>query len=150
MTDTTKARTTRAPSTAPSLTDEPAAEPTRLFTDFLEQGLAQAKEVHERMLGTVEAFEEAFTKAARGSTDCHVRMVEMAHANANAAYDLAGELMGAQSLAQFITLSANGTRRQVDAAAAQFKELSGLARKVATDTAEPISATMSRAFRHAA
>jgi hypothetical protein len=77
-------------------------------------------------------------------------MVEMAHANANAAYDLAGELMGAQSLAQFITLSANGTRRQVDAAAAQFKELSGLARRVATDTAEPISATMSRAFRHAA
>jgi hypothetical protein len=150
MTDATKTRTTRAPSTAPSLSDEPAAEPTRLFADFLEQGLAQAKEAHERMLGAVEALEEAFAKAARGSTDCHVRLVEMAHANADAAYDLAGELMAAESMAQLITLSANGARRQVDAAAAQFKELTGLARKVATETAEPISATMSRAFRLAA
>jgi hypothetical protein len=77
-------------------------------------------------------------------------MVEMAQANANAAYDLAGELMAAESLAQLIALSANGARRQVDAAAAQFKELSGLARRVATDTAEPIGATMSRAFTRAA
>jgi hypothetical protein len=147
----TETRTTQAPSTAPSsLIDESTAEPARLFADFLDQGLAQAKEAHERMLGAVEALEQVFAKAAKGSTDCHLRVVEMVQANANAAYDLAGELMVAESLAQLIALSANGARRQVDAAAAQFKELSGLARRVATDAAEPISANMSRAFSPAA
>jgi hypothetical protein len=147
MTDATETRTTEAPRTAPSsFADDPTAESTRPFADFLEQGLAQAMEAHERMLGAVEALEQVFAKAAKGSTDCHLRMVEMTQANANAAYDLVGELMAAESLAQLIALSANGARCQVDTAAAQFKELSGLARRVATDAAEPISANLSRAF----
>jgi hypothetical protein len=151
MTDaTTKTRTTKAPGTAPSsLTDNPTADPGRLFSDFVEHGLARAKETHERLLAAVETFEEVFTNAARGSTDCQARMVEMARANANAAYDLANELMAAESLAQLIECSANGTRRHIDTAAAQLKELSGLARKVAADTTEPIS-NMSRVFNHAA
>jgi phasin len=155
MTDAaTKTRTTKPLGVGPSSDDASTAEPARLFSDFVERGLAQAKVAHERMMtaseDATEMFKEVVTSAAKGSADCHLRMIEMARANANAAYDFAGELMAAESLSQLMELSTDRARRQIDAATEQFKQLSALAQKVATETAEPIKANLSRTFKQAA
>jgi phasin len=155
MTDAaTKTRTTKPVGAEPSRGGASTAQPGRLFSDFVEQGLAQAKDAHERMMAAsedaTEVIREVLATAAKGSADCHLRMIEMARANANAVYDFAGELMAAESLSELMELSNDRARRQIDSAAEQFKQLSALAQKVATETAEPIKANLSRTFKHAA
>lgn len=155
MTDAaTRTRTTKPLGMGPSTDHASTSEPARAFSDFVERGLAQAKETHDRMMTAGEAtttmFREVLTSAAKGSADCHLRMIEMARANANAVYDFAGELMAAESLSELMELSTDRARRQIDAATEQFKQISALAQKVATETTEPIKANLSRTFKQAA
>jgi len=66
--------------------------------------------------------------------------------NTNAAFDFAGELITAKTLSEVIELSSAHTRKQFEAYTEQGKELTALAQKVATDSAEPIKSGMNRAF----
>jgi hypothetical protein len=147
----TETLTAHAPSAAPSLpADDFMPEPVPRLADWVDAGLAQAKEAQRDVLTAVETLAQMAAKAAEASSAWHLRMVEMAHANAEAARALARALMAADSVTQLLALSADGARRQVETAAAQLRELSGLARRMATETAEPISANISRAFKQAA
>jgi hypothetical protein len=47
-------------------------------------------------------------------------------------------------------VSADAARRQAEAAAAQVRELSDLARKAATETTEPLSTRVARMLQQAA
>jgi hypothetical protein len=76
--------------------------------------------------------------------------MEMARANAAASYDLARELIGANSWTRVLEVSTDGARRQAETAAAQMRELSDLTRRVATETTEPLSANIARVFKQAA
>jgi len=125
-------------------------EPVPLVTEWVEHGFVQMKEAQEDALGALDTVTQMCSKAARASTACHLRMVEMAYANADAVFGLWRELMTAQTVAQFVATSTDGARRQADAAAAQLRELSGLAGKLATETAEPISANLTRVLQQAA
>ena len=89
-------------------------------------------------------------QSARASAECQQRMIEMAQANAAASYRLARELMAANSWTRLIELSADGACRQAGTAAAQLSELSDLAHKAATETAEPLSTKIARALQQAA
>ena len=60
------------------------------------------------------------------------------------------ELMEASSFKRLMELSADGARRQAETAAAQMHELSDLARRVATETTEPLSASVARVLQQAA
>ena len=71
-------------------------------------------------------------------------MIEAARVNTNAAFDFAGELMAAKTLSEVVELSSTHARKQFEALTEQSKELSALAQKVATETAEPIKTGMTR------
>src|SRR5262245_58589355 len=125
-------------------------EPTPLVCEWLDHAFVQAKEAHNDALAALDTCARIWAKADTAATECHLRMVEMAQANAAASFALARELMAADSLAQLIALAAKGTGQQAAIAAAQWHELSGLAGRMATESAEPISANISRAFQQAA
>jgi phasin family protein len=154
---TTKAKVTKpAMSTIPPTPEaatEAAREAATPLINMLDQGLARARETHEKMTdmfeSASEAFDEAFSTVNRGSAECRMKMMEMARANANATFDMMREMMAARSLPELMELSTTHARRQFEVANQQMKELSELTRKVATESATPLRNGMTETFRQA-
>src|SRR5947209_7785600 len=75
--------------------------PTSLM-DLFEKSVARAKDAHEKVVHIVqhsaEAFEEAASCANRGSVEYRKKLMEIARANADAAFDLARDLVQAKTL----------------------------------------------------
>jgi hypothetical protein len=90
-----------------------------------------------------------YATAAKGATGYNLKLIEIARANAGAAFDYAHELLGVKSPSKFIALSTAQMRKQFDIAFAQNKELFALAQQVATEAAEPIKAGVSKALNRA-
>jgi phasin len=119
-----------------------AAEAQTAFREFAEKGISQAKDNYAKMKSAAEEatgiLETTYATASKGAADYGLKMVEMARANSNAAFDLTAELLGARTFAQMVEISTSHARKQIEAMTAQAKELSTLAQQVATKTAEPI------------
>ena len=119
-----------------------AAQATTAFREFAEKGISQAKDNYAKMKTAAEEatsmLETTYANASKGAADYGLKMVEMARTNSNAAFDFAAELLAARTLAQMVEISTAHTRKQIEQATAQAKELASLAQKVATHTAAPI------------
>src|SRR5579862_2155867 len=119
----------------------PQVEMPAAFRELAERGVAQAKDTYEKMKAAAEeatdVLETTYSTATKGASDYGLKMIEEARVNTNAAFDFAGELMAAKTLSEIVELSSTHARKQFEALTQQSKELSALAQKVATDTAEP-------------
>jgi len=124
--------------------------PTSLM-DLFEKSVARAKDAHEKVVHIVqhsaEAFEEAASCANRGSVEYRNKLMEIARANADAAFDLARDLVQAKTLPELFESTVAHQRKQLELASAQVKELSALTQKVVSETAEPIRNRMTEPFR---
>jgi len=136
--------------------DNPAAATLRSelpssFIDLFDKSIARAKDAHEKVTTIVEhsaeAFEEACTCATRGSAEYRGKLMEIARANANSAFDLAREAFEAKSIPQLFEVTLAYQRKQVEATAAQMKELSTLTQKVVTETTAPIRSGIVEPFK---
>jgi phasin len=131
-----------------------ANEAMNLASDFLEKSLAQTRETQDKLLtvaqGAKEAMDQIVSSVMKGSADYRLKLIEMARTNANAAFDFAAQLAAAKSPAQVVELSQQHASRQVEVVTAQLKELTSLAEKVASDTAEPIRSNLIKTFDRAA
>jgi phasin len=130
--------------------DIPKVEMPAAFREFAERGVAQAKDTYEKMKAAAEeatdVLETTYSTATKGASEYGQKVIDTARVNTNAAFDFAAELITAKSLSEWIELSSTHARKQFEAFTAQSKELSALAQKVATDTAEPIKSGMNKAF----
>jgi phasin len=130
--------------------DMPKVEMPAAFREFAERGVAQAKDTYEKMKAVAEeatdVLETTYSTASKGASDYGLKVIEAARVNTNAAFDYAGELLAAKTFSEVIELSSVHARKQFEALTRQSKELSALAQKVATDTAEPIKNGMNKAF----
>ena len=130
--------------------DIPKVEMPAAFREFAERGVAQAKDTYEKMKAVAEeatdVLETTYSTASKGASDYGLKVIEAARVNTNAAFDYAGELLAAKTFSEVIELSSAHARKQFEALTKQSKELSALAQKVATDTAEPIKNGMNKAF----
>ena len=133
--------------------DMPKVEMPAAFREFAERGVAQAKDTYEKMKAVAEeatdVLETTYTTASKGASDYGLKVIESARVNTNAAFDYAGELFAAKTFSEVIEVSSTHARKQFEALTRQSKELSALAQKVATETAEPIKAGMNKAFNKA-
>ena len=130
--------------------DMPKVEMPAAFREFAERGVAQAKDTYEKMKAAAEeatdVLESTYSTATKGASDYGLKVIEVARANTNAAFDFAGEVMAAKTLSEVVELASAHARKQFEALSAQSKELGALAQKVATETAEPIKSGMNKAF----
>jgi hypothetical protein len=121
------------------------------LVDMFDKSMARAKDAHEKVSAilenSTEAFEEAFACANRGSVEYRGKIMEVARANANLAFDLAREMCAAKSLPDLFESTLAHQRRQFDTAAAQMRDLFALTQKVVTETTEPIRSGMTEPFR---
>jgi len=139
---------------AKSAFDLPKVEVPEAFREFAEKGAAQTKEMYERMRVSAEEatglLENTFKTAATGATEFNRKMIENARSNANAIFDHAIALLGAKSPSEAMEVSTAHVRKQFEAVAHQTKELTALAQKVTTETAEPVKAGITKAFKNVA
>ena len=130
--------------------DIPNVEMPAAFREFAERGVAQAKDTYEKMKAAAEeatdVLETTYSTATKGASDYGLKVIEAARVNTNAAFDFAGELMAAKTLSEMVELSSTHARKQFEALTQQSKELSALAQKVATETAETIKSGVSKAL----
>ena len=130
--------------------DIPKVEMPAAFREFAERGVAQAKDTYEKMKAAAEeatdVLETTYSTATKGASDYGLKVIEAARVNTNAAFDFAGELMAAKTLSEMVELSSTHARKQFETLTQQSKELSALAQKVATETAEPIKSGVSKAL----
>ena len=159
MTDTnTQARAARVSRAAAAATEANAEAADTLRTeipsslvDLFEKSLARTKDVHEKMTTVLEhsteALEEVLSCANRGVGEYRTKLMEIARANANTAFDLAREACEVKSLPEFVELTLKHQRKQFEIAASQLKELSALTQKVVTETTEPIRTGLAEPFR---
>jgi phasin len=134
--------------------DMPKMEVPAAFREFAEKGVTQAKDNWEKMKAATEEatdlIETSYATASKGAADYGLKLVEVARANMNAAFDYASQLLTVKSASEAVELSTGHMRKQFDALTEQSKELAALAQKVATETAEPIKEGMNSAFKKVA
>jgi phasin len=128
----------------------PKMEVPAAFREFAEKGATQAKENYEKMKAAAEeatdVLEDTYATATKGAADYGLKLIEAARVNTNAAFDFYTELMTVKSYSDMIELSTAHARKQFETVTAQTKELAALAQKTATDTAEPIKGSVTKAF----
>jgi phasin len=131
--------------------DMPNVEMPEMVREFAEKSVQQAKDVYARIKSAAEEstdlLEDTYTNATKGATEFNTKALEALRANVNASFDYSCELMGSKTLAEAVELSATHMRKQFESLSAQAKTLSALAQKVATETAEPIKAGMSKTMK---
>jgi phasin len=85
-----------------------------------------------------------FSAYSSGAKEYSAKVMDMLKASATANLDFAQELVGVKSPSEAMQLWTSHTRKQFETLTAQTKELAELAQKVATETAEPIKASVSK------
>jgi len=115
---------------------------------------AQAKEAFEKMsAATAEAtalIKNSYSTAAKGMQDFNTKVIEFTNANIEVAFAFAQKLFGVKSPSDFMELSTEHSRKQIETLTEQSKELAALAQKVTLATAEPLKTGVTKAFSQAA
>lgn len=121
------------------------------FRDLADKNIAQAKAAYEKLKTTAEQstelLEQTFSAASKGMADYNLKLIEAWRADANALFDLFSSLVSVKTVSDVVEISTAHARQQFEVVTAQSKDLSALAQKVASDTAEPIKTGMNKAFK---
>jgi phasin len=107
-----------------------------------EQVLARTREGFEKIKaaseGMAEALRETYSSNTKSATDYGLKVLELSNTNAASAFDFMIDLCGSKSATDVFKLSAEQTRKALDTASHQNRELWALTQKLAIETGEPI------------
>jgi Phasin protein len=81
--------------------------------------------------------------------DYNRKMIDMAHANAEAAFELARQLAAAKVPSDIATLWTSHARKQFEMFSEQTKELTALGQKIAGESAAPFARSFNQTFEKA-
>jgi phasin len=95
-------------------------------------------------------FEQSYSNASKGVADCMLKLVEIARARSNVAFDYATQVATIRSVAEIVEISGAHARKQFDLLQEQGREFNALAQKFATQAAEPARESLRRSARDAA
>jgi phasin len=115
---------------------------------FAEKGVSQARDNYAKFKDAAEThnstIEAVFSAYSTGAKQYSAKLMDMIKASTSANLDFAQELVAVKSPSEAMELWTAHARKQFEAFTAQSKELAELAQKVATETAEPIKASVSK------
>jgi phasin len=165
MTDATAAASKpKAPRPSPQIASSfelPKFDPTKFelpnmevpaaFREFAEKSVAQAQDTYEKVKAAAaeatNVLEETCTAAAQGTAEYNRKAVEAASSHADTFFNFALALLNVKSPTEFFKLSSAHLSKQLEAVTEQTKELSALAQKAASETAEPIKTGITSALK---
>jgi hypothetical protein len=124
-------------------------EQARRFTD---KSTKAARENVERGASVVEdatrGAEKSFSSSLAGMRELNIKLIDMAHANAEAVFELAHEIVSAEAPSDLATIWSAHARRQFEMMTKQTRELTELGQKLASRSTEPLTRGINEAFRH--
>jgi phasin len=133
--------------------DMPKMEVPAAFREIAEKGVSQAKENYEKMKAAAEeatdVMETTYSTATKGSAEYGQKLIDVARANTNAAFDFFAEFIAVKSLSEAVELSTAHARKQFEVVTEQTKDLTSIAQKIASDAAEPLKSGVNKAFANA-
>ncbi len=88
---------------------------------------------------TVRGIQEGVTSAREHMRDLNVRLIDMAQANTNAAFDLAREVAEAKAPSDLVQACTTHATKQFDMLTKQASELTTLSQRFASASAEPVT-----------
>ena len=102
-----------------------------------------ARESFDRTLETgaetVRGVQEGFTSALENVRDLNIRLINMARANTNAAFDFASEVAEAKAASDVVQAWTTHATKQFDILTKQASELTTLGQQFATTASEPVT-----------
>jgi phasin len=120
------------------------------FREIAENGAAQSKKAFDTVsAATGEAanvMKNCYSTAIKGAQDYNNKVIEFTRANTNAAFDFAHRISGVKSPSEFVELSTEHARQQVETLTNQTTQLAALAQQVTLATAEPFKTGTTKAF----
>jgi phasin len=126
----------------------------KAFRDMAEKGTTQAKDAVDKMSGAsteaADHFKTCYSTAMTGAQDYNNKFIEFTRANTYAAFDFFQKLAGVKSPTEFVELSTEHARNQIETLTEQAKHLSTLAQEVAHATAEPLKTGVAKTFNSVA
>jgi phasin len=126
-------------------------ETPKALRQIAENGAVQAKENFAKMSAAAAVasnlMQTSCATTAKGAMEYNAKVIEIASANTNAAFEFARNLHGAKSPSEFLEMTTEHMRKRFEAFSEQTKELASLAQKVAGEAAEPLKAGVTKAFQ---
>ena len=119
-----------------------------------EAGAEQSREVFEKMgaatSNAAEVMQQSCATALKGIQDYNSKVLEFTHANTKSHVEFLQELAAVKSPSEFLELTTNHTRNQLEKMAEQAKQLTALAQRVTLATTEPLKRGLAKAYDHKA
>jgi phasin len=119
-----------------------------------EKGVERSREAFETIgAATTEAAEvmkNCCSTALKGMQDYNSKVVEFTQANTKSYVEFVQKLASVKSPSEFLEVSTEHGRYQLETVAEQAKQLADLAQKVTLATAEPLKTGIAKAYNHAA
>jgi len=97
----------------------------------------------------VRAFEQSYSARVEKMRDYNMKMIDMAEANTIGVFEFARQLSTAKSSTDLVELWTAHTRKQISVLNEQIDELTALGQKMAGESAEPITRSLSEASEKA-
>jgi hypothetical protein len=117
---------------------------------FAEKTTRAARENIERTASATEHAarnaEQSYSSALAGMREFNLKLIQMAHANTEAAFELAHEIATAEAPSDLAGIWAEHARRQFELMSQQSKELTELGQKLAGQTTGPLARSVNEAF----
>jgi phasin len=112
------------------------------YRELAEKGVAQSKKAFDTVSAatgqTADAMKKCYSNALKGVQDYSNKVVEYTQANTNATFDFAQRISGVKSPSEFVELSTEHARQQLEILTNQTNQLAALAQQVSLATAEPL------------
>jgi phasin len=122
-----------------------------IFRGFAEQSAGRVKENCEKMKAASEEMADSLRQAcesnAKGAADYGSKVIEISNINTRSAFDFLTGLMATNSLADIMNLSATQSRKNLEIASAQNRELWELLQKAAAETTEPFKKNLTKVLQ---
>jgi phasin len=117
-----------------------ADKATTIANETLERGKPAAEQ-------SADAIEKSYSTAVENMREYNRKMIDMAHTNAEVAFDLARQLATAKGPSDIMELLALHARKQFEMLSEQTRELAALGQKMAGKSAEPIVRSVNQVFK---
>jgi phasin len=121
---------------------------------MLEKSLSESKANYAKLKSAADetntALEASFATAKSGVAEINAKVLESLRTAADANFDFVKSIFAVKTVADYVALHSEFARKQIDSMTSQTKELTELARKVATEAVDPIKTQVTKTFKVAA
>ncbi len=97
--------------------------------------------------GSTRALGEGYFAAAEAVRDFNMKLIEIAQANTLATFNFAQEVATAKGPAEAAALWSSHARKNLETLTDQSKQLTALAQRIVTSTAEPLANSFSQTLQ---